>query len=111
MQDQVTTRVGNSIEREMVIAAVRNSHLRTSDPNATDLLLQAKALELQPWSSTTYKGTQALYRKVLALEPNNVRWSVCHIAERFSSWKRAILVLPLLAGDAGHGLTWVAVDE
>ena len=72
LQDQVTARVGNSIGREMVVAAVRDSQLRTSDPKAVDLLLQAKALELKPWSSKVHRGTQALYRQVLALEPNNV---------------------------------------
>src|SRR5271167_1924961 len=44
LQDQVTTLVGNSIGREMVIVAARESESRKSNPKAADLMLRALAL-------------------------------------------------------------------
>ena len=47
LQDQVTTLVGNSIGREMVIVAARESETRKSSPKVSDLMLRARALELE----------------------------------------------------------------
>src|SRR5512147_2306923 len=48
LQDRVTTLVGNSIGREMVIVAARESEIRKSSPKVADLMLRAKALQLKP---------------------------------------------------------------
>lgn len=71
LQDQVTTRIGNSIGREMVILAARESEKRKSSPKAADLILRARALNLKPQSLKNIQVIEALYREILALEPNN----------------------------------------
>ena len=48
LQDRVTTLVGNSIGREMVIVAARESESRKSSPKVADLMLRARALDLKP---------------------------------------------------------------
>jgi len=71
LQDQVTTRIGNSIGREMVIRAARESETRHSKPRVADLLLRARALEIQPDSPAHYQQIEAWCRQALALEPGN----------------------------------------
>jgi adenylate cyclase len=71
LQDRLTTLVGNSIGREMVIVAARASETRKSSPKVSDLLLRAKALNLKPQSLKNLQQTEDLYRQALALEPNN----------------------------------------
>jgi TolB-like protein len=72
LQDLITTRIGISIGREMVIVAARESESRKSSPKVADLMLRARALGLMPQSSTTWAKTISLYREALAQEPNNV---------------------------------------
>ncbi len=71
LQDRVTTLVGNSIGREMVIAAARESESRKSSPKVADLMLRAQALDLKPASLKNLQQMEDLYRQALALEPNN----------------------------------------
>ena len=71
LQDKVTTRIGNSIGREMVIVAARASETRKSKPEAADLMLRANALNLKPPSLKNLQQTEAWYREVLLLEPNH----------------------------------------
>ena len=73
LQDQVTARIGNSIGREMVIVAARESETHKSSPKVADLMLRALALDLKPQSLETLQRSEELYRQVLALEPNNSR--------------------------------------
>ncbi|MDQ6621201.1 MAG: tetratricopeptide repeat protein [Pseudomonadota bacterium] len=73
LQDRVTTIVGNSIGREMVIVAARDSETRKSSPKVADLILRAKALELKPRSLKNEQQEEDLYRQALELEPNNAR--------------------------------------
>jgi TolB-like protein/tetratricopeptide (TPR) repeat protein len=73
LQDRVTTLVGNSIGREMVIVAARESETRKSNPKVADLILRAKALELKPRTLKNEQQEEDLYRQALALEPNNAR--------------------------------------
>jgi len=73
LQDLVTTRIGNSIGREMVIKAATEGATRKSTPNAVDLLLRARALDLKPVSLAVYEEKQTLYRQVLLLDPGNVQ--------------------------------------
>ena len=71
LQDKVTTRIGNSIGREMVIVAARESESRKSKPEVIDLMLRAMALNLKPMKLANLRQTEAWYRKVLVLDPNN----------------------------------------
>jgi adenylate cyclase len=71
LQDQVTTLVGNSIGREMVIVAAHESETRKTSPKVADLMLRARALGLKPASLKTRQQMEDLYRQALAQEPNN----------------------------------------
>ena len=71
LQDRVTTLVGNSIGREMVIVAARESESRKSSPKVADLMLRASALKLRPMSLKNFQQQEDLYRQALTLEPNN----------------------------------------
>jgi len=71
LQDQVTTRIANSIGREMVIVAARESETSKSNPKVADLMLRARALDLKPASLKKVQQMEDLYRQSLALEPNN----------------------------------------
>jgi class 3 adenylate cyclase/TolB-like protein/Flp pilus assembly protein TadD len=73
LQDRVTTLVGSSIGREMVIVAARESETRQSSPKVADLMLRAKASGLKPRTLKNEQQEEDLYRQALALEPNNVR--------------------------------------
>jgi adenylate cyclase len=73
LQDRVTTLVGNSIGREMVIVAARESETRKSSPKVADLMLRAKALGLKPRTLNNEQQEEDLYRQALAQEPNNAR--------------------------------------
>ncbi len=70
LQDQVTARTGNSIGREMVVVAARDSESRRA-AQSTDLRLHARALGLRPNSMENYEKNEATYRQVLKLEPDN----------------------------------------
>jgi len=72
LQDQVTARIANSIGREIVIVAARESENRKTSPKAADLMLRARALDLKPRSLKNLQQMEDLYRQALALEPNNV---------------------------------------
>ena len=69
LQDQVTTLVGNSIGREIVIVAARESETRKSSPKVADLMLRARALNLKSQTLKNLQQEEDLYRQALALEP------------------------------------------
>lgn len=71
LQDKVTTRIVNTIGREIVVVAARESETRPSSPKAADLMLRARALDLKPQSLKNHQQTEDWYRQVLVLEPNN----------------------------------------
>jgi adenylate cyclase len=71
LQDRVTTQVGNSLGREMVIAAAHDTQSLTAHPESSDLLLQARAIELGSQSPEKHKATEDLYRELLQREPDN----------------------------------------
>jgi TolB-like protein/tetratricopeptide (TPR) repeat protein len=71
LQDRVTARIGNTIGREMVIIAAREAETRKSSPKVADLMLRARALSVKPQSLKNHREKEALYREVLALEPNH----------------------------------------
>jgi adenylate cyclase len=71
LQDQVTARVGNSIGREMVIIAARDSVKKTTTPEIADLLMRARALAWKPLTLETFQQTEDLLRQVIARDPDN----------------------------------------
>lgn len=71
LQDLITTRIGNSTGREMVITVARDSESRKSSPKVADLMLRARALNLKPQSAANWVQIESLYRQVLEQEPNN----------------------------------------
>jgi adenylate cyclase len=72
LQDQVTTRIGNSIGREMVIVSARDSQMQKgSTPKVADLMLRAMALRLNQRTPDYFSKGQAAWRDVLALDPKN----------------------------------------
>ncbi|WP_154376304.1 adenylate/guanylate cyclase domain-containing protein [Pseudoduganella rivuli] len=72
LQDQVTNQIGNSIGRQMVIAAASEAEKRGSSPKAADLLLRAAALRLKSQTLPVLQQSEALNRQALALEPDNI---------------------------------------
>jgi adenylate cyclase len=71
LQDRVTTLVGNSIGREMVVVAARESEIRKTNPKVGDLMLRARAIKVKPQSFELLQQIQDLCREALALESNN----------------------------------------
>ena len=71
LQDQVTTRIGNSIGREMLVNAARASEKAKSSPKVADLLLRARAMQLAQRTLTYFDELEGLWRAVLKLEPDN----------------------------------------
>lgn len=72
LQDQVTTRIGNSIGPAMIIVAARDSEKRRSTPQVADLLMRSRALRLHQQSLQNWRELEGLSRKVLTLEPENI---------------------------------------
>ena len=72
LQDQVTTRIGNSIGPQMVTVAARESEKRANTPQVADLLMRAKALLLNQQTLKNHQATEALYRQAFTLDPDNL---------------------------------------
>ena len=72
LQDQVTTRIGNTIGPQMIIVAARESEKRANKPQVADLLMRAKALNLKQQTLKNNQAIEALYRQALAQEPDNL---------------------------------------
>jgi len=71
LQDQVTTRIGNSIGSEMLVNAARASEKSKSSPKVADLLLRARATMLAQRSPTYFSDLETRFREVLQFEPDN----------------------------------------
>ena len=73
LQDQVTTRIGNTIGPQMIIVAARESEKRANKPQVADLLMRASALALNQNSLKNHQAMEALFRQALVLEPDNLK--------------------------------------
>jgi TolB-like protein/Tfp pilus assembly protein PilF len=73
LQDQVTTLIGNSMNRELVVRAARESERRANSATVADLLLRTHALAFNSISLANMQHVEALSRKALALDPDNVQ--------------------------------------
>jgi TolB-like protein/class 3 adenylate cyclase/Flp pilus assembly protein TadD len=86
LQDQITSRIANSIGREIVVAAARESEVRKTNPQAGDLLLRAVALTIKTRGLETLQQQEKLLREILVLDPNNVdamaRLATCLMNQR-----------------------------
>jgi TolB-like protein/tetratricopeptide (TPR) repeat protein len=71
LQDRVTTLISNSMGHEMVIRAASESERRKNMPNVADLVLRARALIEKQTHLESLKQQEAIWRQVLALDPNN----------------------------------------
>ena len=72
LQDQVTTRIGNTIGREMVVNAARQSEKSKGNAKVGDLLLRARAMNLNQRTLAYFNDIEGLWRSVLEIEPENV---------------------------------------
>ncbi len=79
LQDQITSRIANSIGREIVVSAARESEARKTDPKAGDLLLRAVALTTKPPTLENLQQQEKLFRELLRLDPNSVD-AMAHLA-------------------------------
>jgi class 3 adenylate cyclase/TolB-like protein/Flp pilus assembly protein TadD len=88
LQDRITSRIANSIGRQIVVAAARESEARKTDPKASDLLLRAVALTTKPSILENLQQQEKLFREVLVLDPNSVdamaHLAVCLVYQRRS---------------------------
>jgi len=86
LQDRITARIANSISREIVVVAARESEARKTDPQAGDLLLRALALTTKTRGLKNLQQQENLLREVLVLDPNNVdamaRLATCLVNQR-----------------------------
>lgn len=70
--DQVTARVGNSIDKPMVIAAAPESDRQATDATVGDLLLRARAFEVRTQSLQRLSEIEAIYRQILQHDSANL---------------------------------------
>jgi TolB-like protein/cytochrome c-type biogenesis protein CcmH/NrfG len=71
LHDRITTSVVDSTRSQMIVVTARESEMRRSNPSVADLILRARALNLQPQSLENWRQMEGLLRQALALEPNN----------------------------------------
>lgn len=71
MQEQITARIANGTERELVVVAAGESRRRHGTPQAADLNLRLRALGLKPASLARSIEAEQLQRQWLKLEPDN----------------------------------------
>ena len=79
LQDRITSRIANSIGREIVVAAARESEARKTDPQAGDLLLRGMALKIKAGTLENLQQQEKLFRELLVLDPNSVD-AMAHLA-------------------------------
>lgn len=70
--DQVTARVGNSIDKPMAIAAAPESDRQAMDASVGDLLLRARALGVQTQSLQRFSEIESIYRQILQRDSGNL---------------------------------------
>ena len=90
LQDQITSRIANSIGREIVVAAARESEARKTDPKASDLLLRAVALTTKTRGLENLQQQEKLFREILVLDPNSVD-AMAHLATCLLNQRRVFI--------------------
>jgi adenylate cyclase len=92
LQDQITARIANSIGRKITAMAASDAEKRGANPQAIDFLIRGIALEGKPSSIENAIERETLFRKTLALDPNN--------SNAWAHLGRAILGQPVSFGSA-----------
>jgi TolB-like protein/tetratricopeptide (TPR) repeat protein len=92
LQDQITARIANSIGREINVIAATDAEKRKASPQATDFLIRGIALADKPMVLENLLEQEVLFRKALALDPNNI--------DAWARLGRAILVQRTSFGSA-----------
>lgn len=86
LQDRITSRIANSIGREIVVLAARESEARKTEPKAGDLLLRAVALTTKTRGLENLQQQEKLFREILVLDPNSVdamaQLAICLLNQR-----------------------------
>ena len=90
LQDRITARIANSIGREIVVAAARESEARKTDPKAGDLLLRAVALTTKTRGLENLQQQEKLFREILVLDPNSVD-AMAHLATCLLNQRRVFI--------------------
>jgi len=72
LQDKVTHRISGSLGPQLLIIAASESETRKTNPQASDLVLRARALIPKGTTLAPLKQRETLLRQALALEPNNI---------------------------------------
>ena len=73
LQDRVTRRIVNSVDREMAMRAMRAHEAKDSKQSVSNLLAQGNAFDHMKITSSNCEKVESLYRQVLVLDPDNVR--------------------------------------
>jgi adenylate cyclase len=82
LQDQITGRIANSLDREITVAALRESEARRMAPDAVDFLMRGIAASYGPQSLQSVQQQEAFFRQATALDPSNsealarLAWSI-----------------------------------
>lgn len=71
LQDQITARIANSIGREIVVVAARESDAHKGNVSAVDLMLHGIALANKPGSLDRLMQQEKYFREALLSEPEN----------------------------------------
>ena len=72
-QDEIVRRIGNALNIKLFhIESTRSVRDRPSNPDAFDLVLQARSLDYQPHSSERTRDSERLYERALELDPTSV---------------------------------------
>jgi adenylate cyclase len=72
LQDKVTNRISGSLGPQMLIVAASESEKRKSSPQASELILRARALAFKGNDAANFEQRIDLLRQALKLEPNNL---------------------------------------
>jgi tetratricopeptide (TPR) repeat protein len=72
LQDKVTNRISGSLGPQMLIVAATEIQKRKSSPQASDLILRARAVGLKGNDPANLEQRIDLLRQALKLEPNNL---------------------------------------
>jgi TolB-like protein len=73
-QNAIVRRVGSALAIEVVDAeSMRSARERPANPDAFDLVLRARSLQNQPFSTQRNQAAQTLYEQALAVDPTSLR--------------------------------------
>jgi len=72
LQDKVTNRISGSLGPQMLIVSATESEKRKSSPQASELILRARALSMKGNDVATFEQRIEMLRQALKLEPNNL---------------------------------------